>query len=289
MYQLKIVEPVTIVGQEYKAGDTVPVSKTLIHREVKKISSGIQDLLDAGVIETAGTDTYKVIGDVAVNTRGLIFVKNQTFTARQVFDYEDVVELPGWVAKGVTAGLFTLDDGVKHVTSVSIKDTGGTFRLEVGEGYSFTAEINPEDAADKTGIWSVSDTSVATIVQDGLNVSLTAVKPGTVTLTFTSTDGAKTVSTVGTVTAATVPVSSVAVAPTSPTAAVGATVQLTANVSPAGATNKTGVWSTADATIATVDANGLVTGVKAGTVAITFTTTDGSKKGNRNVTITEAA
>lgn len=285
MYQLKIVEPVTIVGQEYKAGDTVPVSKTLIHREVKKISSGIQDLLDAGVIETAGTDTYKVIGDVAVNTRGLIFVKNQTFTARQVFDYEDVVELPGWVAKGVTAGLFTLEDSsVTPVTGVTVAPA--TFNLTVGATQQLTATVAPAGATDKTGVWSSDTVANATVDQTGL---VTGVKAGTAKISFTTTDGAKVAVADVTVAAASVAVSSVAVAPTSPTAAVGATVQLTANVSPAGATDKTGVWSTADATIATVDANGLVTGVKAGTVAITFTTTDGSKKGNRNVTITEAA
>lgn len=285
MYQLKIVEPVTIVGQEYKAGDTVPVSKTLIHREVKKISSGIQDLLDAGVIETAGTDTYKVIGDVAVNTRGLIFVKNQTFTARQVFDYEDVVELPGWVAKGVTAGLFTLEDSsVTPVTGVTVAPA--TFNLTVGATQQLTATVAPAGATDKTGVWSSDTVANATVDQTGL---VTGVKAGTAKISFTTTDGAKVAVADVTVAAASVAVSSVAVAPTSPTAAVGATVQLTANVSPAGATDKTGVWSTADATIATVDANGLVTGVKTGTVAITFTTTDGSKKGNRNVTITEAA
>ena len=52
---------------------------------------------------------------------------------------------------------------------------------------------------------------------------------------------------------------------------VGANIQLTAAVKPDNATAKEVEWSTDDATIATVDATGKVTGVKAGTAKITAT------------------
>ena len=58
----------------------------------------------------------------------------------------------------------------------------------------------------------------------------------------------------------------------------GETVQLTATVSPSMAI-QTGSWTTSDASVATVNENGVVTGVKAGTVTITFTTDDGSSAG----------
>ena len=54
------------------------------------------------------------------------------------------------------------------------------------------------------------------------------------------------------------------------------TVQLTASISPANVTNKTVTWSSADNSIATVDANGVVTGKSDGEVQITATATDGS-------------
>ena len=83
-----------------------------------------------------------------------------------------------------------------------------------------------------------------------------------------------------------IPVASVTVAPATSTGAVAATVQLTATVLPVDATDKTGVWTTSDATKAKVSSAGLVTRVAVGTATITFTTNDGAKTASSNITIT---
>lgn len=83
-----------------------------------------------------------------------------------------------------------------------------------------------------------------------------------------------------------VAVASVSVTPSTSTGAVGTTVQLTANVLPADATDKTGVWSSSDQTKATVNSSGLVTRVATGTATITFTTNDGGKTGTSSITVT---
>ena len=57
---------------------------------------------------------------------------------------------------------------------------------------------------------------------------------------------------------------------------VGENVELTATVAPAEAANKNVTWTSDDEDVATVDANGVVTGVAAGTANITVTTEDGS-------------
>lgn len=83
-----------------------------------------------------------------------------------------------------------------------------------------------------------------------------------------------------------VPVASVSVTPATSTGAVASTVQLTANVLPADATDKTGVWTSSDPTKATVNSSGLVTRVAVGTATITFTSNDGAKTGTSAITVT---
>lgn len=83
-----------------------------------------------------------------------------------------------------------------------------------------------------------------------------------------------------------VKVTGVTVTPATASIAVGKTATLSAAITPADATNKTVTWTTSDAAVATV-ANGVVTGVKAGTATITVTTADGGKTAACAVTVTE--
>jgi len=88
----------------------------------------------------------------------------------------------------------------------------------------------------------------------------TASVGGALTVTFTAT--------------AVVPAASVTVTPNPASVASGATQQMTATPKDAGGnvlTGRTAIWSTSDATIATVSASGLVTGIKVGSVTITAT------------------
>jgi len=74
---------------------------------------------------------------------------------------------------------------------------------------------------------------------------------------------------------------------------VGNTVALTSTVDPSNATDKTVTFKSADETLATVDNQGVVTGVKATEpdtpVVITVTTNDGNKTDTCAVTVTNPA
>lgn len=83
-----------------------------------------------------------------------------------------------------------------------------------------------------------------------------------------------------------VPASGVNVTPATTSVVVSATRQLTGTVLPADATDKSGTWTTSDATKATVSSTGLVTGVAAGTATITFKSNDGNFTGTTTVTVT---
>ena len=66
---------------------------------------------------------------------------------------------------------------------------------------------------------------------------------------------------------------------------VGQTLQLTATVAPANATNPAVTWSSSNPSVATVDTTGKVTAVANGTVTITVTTEDGNKTATATITV----
>ena len=84
-----------------------------------------------------------------------------------------------------------------------------------------------------------------------------------------------------------VSVTSVTLNKTSTSIQVGGTETLTATVSPKDAANKKVTWKSSNAAIASVDANGKVTGVKAGEATITVTTEDGGKTATCKVTVSD--
>ena len=131
-----------------------------------------------------------------------------------------------------------------------------------GESSQLKATVSPDNASDKSVEWSSSDATVATV--DGTG-KVTAVKAGTATVTVKTKDGGKTATC--SVTVNQISVESVTVEPAKAEVVEGNTVQLKATVSPASA-NQEVEWSTSDSGIATVDADGLVTAIKPGTVYI---------------------
>ncbi len=82
-------------------------------------------------------------------------------------------------------------------------------------------------------------------------------------------------------------VTGVSVSPTEQTIAVGGSFTLTATVTPENAKNKSVKWASSASDVATVDDNGKVEALKAGTVTITATTVEGSKSASCKVTVTE--
>lgn len=152
-----------------------------------------------------------------------------------------------------------------EVESVTLDRT--TLDLTVGDTERLTATVLPEDAADKTVVWSSSDSSVASVA-DGL---VTALAPGTATVTTKA--GGKSAECV--VTVGPVEVLSVTLDQTTLDLTVGDTEQLTATVLPEDATDKTVVWSSSDQEVATV-ADGLVTALAPGTATVTASAGDRS-------------
>ena len=85
-----------------------------------------------------------------------------------------------------------------------------------------------------------------------------------------------------------VPVNGVQAYPSSVMISVGETAQLTAIVTPFNATNKNVVWSVDDASVISVDQNGLVTGVGEGTARVYVTTEEGGYTAYAVITVLPA-
>lgn len=163
------------------------------------------------------------------------------------------------------------------VTGVSLDVTAKT--VWPGETFQLTATVAPADATDSSVMWSTSDKAVATVDANG---KVTAVGPGTATITVTTNDGAKTATCA---IAVNTPVTGVTLKATAGTYTYnqtdkvyemyeGDTITFTATVAPDTATNKDISWSSEKTGTATV-AGGVVTAVQAGTTTITVKTSDG--------------
>ena len=178
----------------------------------------------------------------------------------------------------------TVSDREIKVTGVTLDMT--SMELVVGEGKKLTATITPADATNQNVAWTSSDATVATVDDNG---KVTAVKAGEATVTVTTQDGGKTATSTCRVTvkAATVAVTGVTLNKSTLSLIEGTSETLTATITPADATDKELTWTSSDATVATVDDNGKVTAVKAGTATVTVTTRDGGKTATCRVTVSD--
>lgn len=170
-------------------------------------------------------------------------------------------------ASGSASQAYTLTIKAVPVTGVTLDKT--ELSLLTGETGTLTATVQPDTATDKTVTWASDDQTVATVDQSG---TVSAVAPGTATVTATTADGGHTARCVVTVTR---PVTGVTLDKTELSLFTGNTETLTATVQPADATNRDVTWSSSDDTVATVDKTGTVSAVGAGEATITATTAEG--------------
>lgn len=139
---------------------------------------------------------------------------------------------------------------------------------------TLTATINPNDASIKDVIYTSSNED-AVIILDNTGKFMT-LEAGTATITATALGGSGVKATCEiTVSDGTIKAESVTLNTTNTTIALGSTKTLTATVLPEDATMRTVTWKSSNTEVATVDKNGVVTAVGAGTATITATAADG--------------
>ena len=164
----------------------------------------------------------------------------------------------------------TVSKRVIPVESITLDRT--TLVMTEDESTVITATVKPDNATDKTVVWSTSDASIATVF-DG---RVTAIKEGKAIITAKA--GEKAAMCEVTVKKLLIDVTSITLDHATLSLVKGEEKTLVATVKPDNATNKTVTWSSSDGQIAEVDNSGRVTAVKSGTATIT------AKAGNKTAT-----
>lgn len=185
-------------------------------------------------------------------------------------------------ADGKTATC-TVTISTEQIPATAIELNKATLDLTVGGNETLTATVTPSNSTD-TVEWSSDKLNIATVDENG---KVTAVAVGEATITAKAGNfEAKCTVTVKEKEPETKPVTNITIEGAKSVNA-GSEITLTANVNN-DATNKTVTWDSSDKTVATIDSNGKVSGLKKGTTNITATATDGSnvKSDNYEITVT---
>ncbi|MCQ2959050.1 MAG: glycosyl hydrolase family 8 [Bacteroidales bacterium] len=160
----------------------------------------------------------------------------------------------------------TVGAAVIPVTSVTLNKTNVS--ITKTESVTLLATIMPTTATNKAVTWSSSRESVATVI-DG---KIIVVGVGTTIITVTTEDGSKTATCELTVTDILV---EMVIIDNSLSLTVGESDKISVTVLPTGASNNV-KWASSNEKVATVDEDGNVTAVSAGSAEITATSADGS-------------
>ena len=142
-----------------------------------------------------------------------------------------------------------------------------------------------EEKIDNKVEWTSSNPNVATVDNNG---NIIGVQEGTTTITVKTEDGSKEATCEVKVVDSIISVTKVSFNDSSVKLKINESKKLAATVSPSNATNKAVTWSSSNTSVATVDNNGNVKGIKAGTATITVKTKDGNKTAKATVTVVTA-
>ena len=151
--------------------------------------------------------------------------------------------------------------------------------MVTGHEETLVATVLPDNTSNKSVTWTLSDTTLATLKDNGDGTaSITAINPGVINVTVTTTDGTELFASceITIIQLAT----SISLDKETISIEEGKSEILTATVMPDNTSNKIVEWSSSDESIATVvdnnDGTAAITVHKKGVATITATTTDGS-------------
>lgn len=163
----------------------------------------------------------------------------------------------------------SVESATVYVSDIVLNKTSAT--LNVGENVQLNASVSPSSATNKSVSWTSDNTSVATVSGNGL---VTAKSAGNAIITCKANDGSGEKATCTITVKESVKPESIILDKKNASLTEGETLQLTATVNPSDAEDKTITWISDNTGVATVDGNGLVSAMRAGTANIIATTSN---------------
>lgn len=259
-------------GQTTEAPAVVHVESVTLYPEETVLEPDGKITLDAKVLPENATDTTvkfesenpeiavvdPVTGEVTGVKEGETKIRVTTTDGEKTAECRVVVGIP-----------------VKNIT---LSDS--EMKIMVGKEVTLTAEVEPANATEKKIVWTSSDESIATVDQDG---KVTALKSGDVIIEAATPDHLVVAQCKMKVEAPAL--TGIALEPESTVVEPEKTITIAVKYSPQYAEQKKVNWISSDDKIATVDENGVVTGIANGSVTITAKTEDGKFEASVEITV----
>lgn len=171
----------------------------------------------------------------------------------------------------------TVSSDYVKVTGVSLNKS--TLEILLGSSETLIKTITPSNATNQDVIWTSSDSNIVSVNKNG---KVTAKNIGTATI-IASNHGYRSECKINVVKS--IVLKSITINKSALTIKEQASEKLEIKYSPTNATNKKITWRSSNNTIATVDQNGKVTGIKPGSATITAVSDDGGIVATTKVTV----
>lgn len=215
-------------------------------------------------------NTYRVLVQSPTNSAftkgdGLLQVKLNSDDTNKggdvVFKNALVVDRTGYTETELVENLTVTIPAMAQISTITIE---GGESVNKEETLQLSAVINPDNAAWLEMTWSSSDPNVAIVTQEGL---VTGVSKGSAVITLSALSYGETFTATLNLDVTNY-VREVHISADNVTLERDKTFQFEATVTPADADERDIKWSVSDTTVATIDANGLLTAVGSGSVTV---------------------
>ena len=280
-------DDVTIKADDVTLDGTTIYGDLTIHKDVKNDTATLEDVTVRGNVYVYGGGDSSVIFD-GCDIKGDIIANKEVTSQAVNLVFRNSTDVDGKIRvrnNTIITSSYKLD-------SIVMEDTDADLELKANVAYlEFTkkGELSIDNhTVDSLTIGGSAKNSEIAMKNGAVIKTLTAKSDVTVSGkgTIEKTSGSGDINDTGEITIG-VAVTGVTLDKTSAEITVGGTVTLKATVAPDNAANKKVTWDSSNKEVATVDENGVVTGLKAGDATITVKTEDGGKTAECKIKVTE--